>query len=68
MNTQAKKLNGKTYNSLFNHCQKQYKNIATITKAYVINKQVVAIEFITVAGVKSLPSNIIDCETVIYFE
>lgn len=68
MNTETKPTNSKLYKNLFNHCQKQYKDIATITKAYLQNKQVFAIEYIKTNGVKSLASNILDCDTVINFE
>lgn len=59
--------NGKTYNALAAHCNKQYKNVAEITKAYIIGGQVYAIDYISTSGLQCLSSNTAIAESVITF-
>jgi hypothetical protein len=68
MNTASVSKASKMYNNLFNHCQKQYKNIADIQKAYIRNNQVYAIEYFTTAGVLSIPSCTHDSDKVVTFK
>ncbi len=67
MNTKVKTTESNIYKSLLNHCKKQYNDIKTITKAYLKENKVFAIEYIRTDGIKSIPSNIIDCDNIIYF-
>ena len=57
----------KMYNRLFNHCQKQYKNVKEIQKAYIINNQVFAIQYLTTCNIVSIPSNTHDADKVVIF-
>lgn len=57
----------KMYNRLFHHCQKQYKNVKEIEKAYIQNNQVYAIEYLTTCGIISLASDPCDADKVIVF-
>jgi hypothetical protein len=54
------------YNNLLAHCLKQYKDINKITKAYIINNQVYAIDYISTNGINSIASNTFDAEVVIH--
>jgi hypothetical protein len=55
------------YAKLFTHCQNQYKNIASIEKAYIVNGQVYAIDYLTTNGVVSIASNTAIAEKIISF-
>ena len=59
--------NSKTYNALVAHCNKQYKNVAEITKAYIIDGKVYAIDYISTSGNQSIASNTAIAESVITF-
>lgn len=67
MNTVNLSKSSKMYNRLFDHCQKQYKNVQEIQKAYVQNNQVYAIEYLTTCGIISIPSCTYDADKVITF-
>jgi hypothetical protein len=67
MNTIASKTTN-LYAKLFIHCQKQYKNIASIDKAYILNGQVYAIDYLTTNGVVSIASNTAIAEKIISFQ
>lgn len=67
MNTVNLSKSSKMYNKLFAHCQKQYKNIQEIQKAYIQNNQVYAIEYLTTCGIISLASDTYDADKVIVF-
>ena len=54
----TKSIGGKFYNALFAHCSKQYKNIATIKTAYIVNNQVYAIDYIDHKGIMSISNGI----------
>lgn len=56
----------KFYNDLFNHCQKQYKDIVKIEKAYVSNKQVFGIDYVSKTG-NSICSGTFEADFVIHF-
>jgi hypothetical protein len=60
--------NGKAYNALLSHCNKQYKNVAEITKAYIISGQVYAIDYISTIGKQQIASNTAIAESVITFK
>jgi hypothetical protein len=60
--------NGKAYNALLSHCNKQYKNVAEITKAYIISGQVYAIDYISTIGEQQIASNTAIAESVITFK
>ena len=68
MTTQTKSTNGKFYAKLLTHCQKQYKNVDKINKAYVENGQVYAIDFLRTDGVQSIASNTAIADSIIIFE
>lgn len=68
MTTQTKSTNGKFYANLLNHCQKQYKNVDKINRAYVENGQVYAIDYLRTDGVQSIASNTAIADSVIIFE
>jgi hypothetical protein len=59
--------NSKTYNALVAHCNKQYKNVAEITKAYIVDGQVYAIDYISTSGNQQIASNTAIAESVITF-
>ena len=59
--------NSATYQRLFEHCQKQYKNISTIKKAYIENNQVFGIDYITKNGLNSIACDTFKADKVIYF-
>ena len=67
-NTQ--KIGGKFYNALLAHCSKQYKNIATIQTAYIVNKQVWSIDYIDHKGILNITRNIhnVISDKIIYFK
>jgi hypothetical protein len=65
-NTQ--KIGGKFYNNLLSHCSKQYKHIALISKAYVINGQVYAIDYSDATGMEHIASNTAIAERIITFK
>ena len=67
MNTKTLSKSSKMYNRLFKHCQKQFKNVKDIQKAYIQNNQVYAIEYLTTCGIISIPSGIYDADKVIIF-
>jgi hypothetical protein len=56
------------YTKLFTHCQKQYKNIAAIHKAYIINGQVYAIDYVNTNGINCISSNTAIAEKIISFK
>ncbi len=55
------------YSRLFDHCQKQYKNVKEIQKAYIQNNQVYAIDYLTTCGIISIASGTYDADKVIVF-
>lgn len=57
----------KFYNNLLAHCNKQYKNVAQINKAYIVNGQVFGIDYISTDGLECLSSNTAIAESVITF-
>jgi hypothetical protein len=57
----------KMYTRLFDHCQKQYKNIRAIKKAYIKNGKVFGIEYTTTCGICSIPSGTYDADKVVTF-
>jgi hypothetical protein len=57
----------KMYSRLFDHCQKQYKNVKEIQKAYIQNNQVYAIDYLTTCGIISIASGTYDADKVIVF-
>lgn len=67
MTTKKSPIGSQFYKNLFDHCQKQYGNIAKIRKAYVKNKQVFGIDYIATNNVESLCSGTFDADAVIYF-
>jgi hypothetical protein len=67
MNTVNSSKSSKMYNRLFNHCQKQFKNVKEIQKAYIQNNQVYAIQYLTTCGIISIPSGTCDADKVIVF-
>lgn len=67
MNTKKISKSSKMYNLLFDHCQKQYKNVQEIQKAYIQNNQVYAIEYLTTCGIISIPSGTYDTDKVVVF-
>lgn len=67
MTTATLSKTSKMYTRLFDHCQKQYKNIKEIQKAYIQNGQVFGIEYITTCGILSIPSGTYDADKVVTF-
>lgn len=67
MNQSKISKSSKMYNRLFDHCQKQYKNVQEIQKAYIQNNQVYAIEYLTTCGIISIPSGTYDADKVVVF-
>ena len=67
MKTTSKTKNGKFYNELLDHCNKQYKNIGEIRKAYTIGGQVFGIDYISTNGLECLATNTATAESVIVF-
>lgn len=68
MNTTTKTKNSQTYKALLAHCNKQYKNIGEIHKAYTIGGQVYAIDYISTSGKQHISSNTAIAESVIIFK
>lgn len=54
----SQSIGGQFYNALFAHCSKQYKNIAIIKTAYIVNKQVYAIDYIDHKGIMSISNGV----------
>jgi hypothetical protein len=53
------------YKNLLAHSSKQFKDIQKITKAYIINKQVYAIDYLRKDGINSFASNTFDADIVV---
>ena len=53
------------YKNLLAHALKQFNDIEKITKAYIINKQVYAIDYLRKDGINSFAANTFDAEIVI---
>lgn len=68
MKTTSKTKHGKFYNELLAHCNKQYKNIGEIHKAYIIGGQVFGIDYTSTGGVQCLSSNTATAESVVIFK
>jgi hypothetical protein len=67
MNTATQKTNGKLYQSLLAHCQKQYKDIQVIEKAYMLNGQVFGIDYTSTSGQTKIACATYKADKVIYF-
>jgi hypothetical protein len=67
MKTTSKTKDGKFYKDLLTHCNKQYKNIGEIRKAYTIGGSVFGIDYISTSGLECLATNTATAESVIDF-
>ena len=68
MKTTVLSKNSKNYTALFNHANKQYKNIDTILVAYIVEGQVYAIDYINTDGITSLAQNTCEASQIIKFK
>ena len=53
------------YKNLLADSSNQFKDIQKITKAYIINKQVYAIDYLRTDGINSFAANTFDADVVI---
>jgi hypothetical protein len=53
------------YKYLLGHCQKQYNDIQKITRVYITDKKVFAIDYIKTDGTNSFASNTFDADIVV---
>jgi hypothetical protein len=68
MTTKTSPKNGKLYNGLLAHCQKQYCNISEITTAYIMDGKIYTIDYVSTSGVYCLASNTAIAEKSIDFK
>lgn len=68
MKTHNLSINSKTYKALFDHCQKQYKNIQTIERAYLIGKQVFGIDYMSTSGINQICTETFKADSIINFK
>jgi hypothetical protein len=61
------KRSSKFYQKLITHCNKQYKNISVIERAYLINNKVYAVDYICTNNIVHIASNTAICEKTINF-
>lgn len=68
MNTEVKSIKSKTYTRLFNHANKQYKNIGVIEKAFLVENKIYAIDYISIDGLSCIACNTAIADKVISFK